>query len=397
MKRLKNKKSGSAIVLVIFAILILFITGVSLLKLGLVSRVYAIRNTAQTRARCAADSGLTKALFEMNEKLKVKPWNDSSLPSDANVALENCDATFGYSVTGTLGSGYTIESTGNSLQVQKTVSTTLQLAGAFEFAVFGDEGLTMYNSSIIDWYNYDSDDKSLRIGTNSTEGNAVLIKSSASINGDVLVGINGNPDQVIDNKGTVTGQQRAMTEQNILTSVTVPLALQSLPSGGTIQNDTTITTSSKYTEIDLKNNKTITVDGPVSLYVTGNVTLNNNAQIKVVNTNPDAYLKLYMGGNFEGKNGSSMNNLTNNSKKLQIYGLDTCQNMDFKNSTNLYGTIYAPKADVTFYNSANAYGSVVAESFEQKNDMAFYYDASLRDVQVNDELVEFTVNRWSED
>ena len=70
--------------------------------------------------------------------------------------------------------------------------------------------------------------------------------------------------------------------------------------------------------------------------------------------------------------------------------------MQFKNSSDLYGTIYAPNADVIMNNSAKVYGAVVAESFDMKNSGVFMYDASLRDVSTSDELVRFTISNWQE-
>ena len=71
--------------------------------------------------------------------------------------------------------------------------------------------------------------------------------------------------------------------------------------------------------------------------------------------------------------------------------------MDFKNNSELYGTIYAPKADIVFDNSANTYGAVVGKTFEQKKSAAFFYDASLKNVSFNDDLIHFVTNRWNED
>ena len=79
-----------------------------------------------------------------------------------------------------------------------------------------------------------------------------------------------------------------------------------------------------------------------------------------------------------------------------MYGLGTCNKMDFKNSSEFYGVIYAPSTKVEFDNSAGGYGAVVAEEFEQKNSATFYYDASLRDVTVNDDMVRFVVKNWKD-
>jgi len=72
-KLLHSKRRGSVIPLVIVVVMILLVMGVGLLDLGMKGRVYSIRTASDITARCAADSGLEMALYEMNEKLKVKP------------------------------------------------------------------------------------------------------------------------------------------------------------------------------------------------------------------------------------------------------------------------------------------------------------------------------------
>ena len=107
MKKLLNsKRRGSAIPLVMVAIMILLAMGVGLLDLGVKGRIYSIRTASDIAARCAADAGMTMALYEMNEKLKVKPWNDSTLPEATNESLPNCDAVFSYTITGYPGDHY---------------------------------------------------------------------------------------------------------------------------------------------------------------------------------------------------------------------------------------------------------------------------------------------------
>jgi len=397
VKKMCSKRTGSAIVLVMFAVLILFITGVGLLRLGLNSRIYAVRTAEGIKARCAADAGLAKALFQMNEKLQVKPWDGGILPSATDELLEGGDSSFSYTVTGDEVSGYTILSTGNSGVALQTVQTTLVFQGPFDFAVFAEDYISLKDSATIDWYNYEDGDPPMQVGTNNTEDDKVVIKNNGTIIGDVLVGPGGDPDEVIDNGGTITGNTGSIDVINVLTSVTVPTWLQSLPSEETLENGRPLTTSAKFSEIDLNTGNIITIDGPVTLYVTGDLTLGNDAMIEIVDTNPDASLTLYLGGDFEGKNGSALNNLTADTSKLKIFALDSCQEMVFKNSTALYGAIYAPKADVTFDNSADAYGAVVAGTFEQKNSATFYYDASLRETGINDDLVRFVIGHWSED
>lgn len=393
-KLLQSKKRGSAITLAVLVVVLLISMGMGLLNLGLHSRMISIRTTSDIAARCAADAGLTKALFEMNEQLKVKPWNDSTLPQETQISLPNFDAVYSYSVTVDSGS-YTILCTGTSGQYHRTVSCTLELQGPFEAAIFTEGFINLNNSAEVDWYNYDASDANMKVGTNSTADGSVDLASSAIIKGDVAVGTGGDPDTgiILGGSAIIEGQTSALSEEVELLPITVPEVIDSLPSGGDINNNTTISSSGKYSSINLGNSETVIIDGNVTLYITGDITLGNSAELQI---EPEASLTLYLGGDFEGKNSSAVNNETEDPKSLQIYGLDSCEELRFKNSSDLYGTIYAPNADVIMNNSATVYGAVVAETFDMKNSGVFMYDASLRDASANEELVRFEINRWHE-
>ena len=161
-KPTKLKRKGfTALVMLIIAILL--ITGIGLLGLGLDSRILAIRDTSGVAARCAADSGLTKAIYEMNEKLKVKPWDDSTLPQVTNESLPSCNATYSYTVTGDSINGYTVESTGKFMEAEKTVCCVLGLISPFESALFVQETLTLKPGTQVLGYNSaDSEDTAER-------------------------------------------------------------------------------------------------------------------------------------------------------------------------------------------------------------------------------------------
>ena len=330
----------------------------------------------------------------MNEKLKAELWDESTMPLGTNISLPNCDAVFSYTVTGNLGSGYTIQSTGNSDQAQRTVSCTLQLQGPFEAAIFTKQYLYMKNGATVDWYNFDADDGNLQIATNSAEPDSIVLHNSAIVNGDIGVGMGGDPDDVIvDNGATINGETFSLTQIYELPPVTVPESLESSPSLGTINDNTTISSSARYSSIDLGNSETVTISGDITLYITGDITLGNSAELQI---EEGASLTLYLGGDFEGKNSSMVNNLNMDPHKLKIYGLDSCTSIGFKNSSDFYGAIYAPNADVVMFNSADMYGAVAAKSFEQKNSGTFYYDTSLREVSISDEAVSFTITNWHE-
>ena len=399
-KPAKAPESGSSLVLVVVAIILLLVMGVGLLSLGMNSRIFAIRNAAGVVARSAADAGLTKAVFEMNEKLKVKPWSDVSLPQALNVTMASCDANFGYTVTGNVSAGFAVNSTGQSGYAQRAVASDLELKGPFEYAIFMDESIELKNGTVVDWYNFGADDENLKVGTNSIAAGAVDTKAGVTIKGDVAVGVGGDPDVVIDSKkeASITGETYALSEEYELLPVTVPDYLQALPFAGAIVNSTTLSSATKLNGINVGNSEIITIDKPVTLYVIGDIILGNSAELRIVdaNINPDASLTLYLQGNLETKNGGTINNLAKDPQKLKIYGLSGCQSIDLKTAGTFYGAIYAPEADVHLHNSIDMFGAVVANSFIQDVFADFHYDASLRKVGINDVAIRFVVKHWSD-
>lgn len=391
MKSVAKKRCGFVLPLVLCAVLILSILGVSLLTLGSQTRLRAIKTASDIAARCAADAALTKAIYDMNTKLATIPWNDSSLPSAENILLPGCDAFYSYTVTKS-GSNYLITATGNYGNAQKQVTCTIAVTGPFDFSLFGNSYLWLANSCTIDQYNTDLDTPTLKIGTSSTSKDWVTIGNGAQINGDVVVGVGADPADVIKNSGTITGNQYAMTTPNTLASVTVPSSLTELPSQGTLTGGT-LSASAKYSRINLGHSGTVTINGNVTLYVTGDISLGQSAQIDV---NPGSSLTLYLGGNLSSNNNSGINNLTLNPHNMKIFALDSCEKIEIKNSSVFYGAVYAPKADIMNYNFADMYGSFIGASVSLSQATTFHYDASLRNATVNDPLVKFKVTKWSD-
>jgi len=149
-KLLKSTRRGSAIPQVVVAIIILFAMGVELLSLGFNGRIYSMRIASDIKARCAADGGLEMALFEMNQKLQIKPFNEGTLPQAIDVKLPYSDKVCSYRVTGNPGSGYVITSLGQSGQAKRDVRATIGLQSPFNNAILTKESLTLKSGTVVD-------------------------------------------------------------------------------------------------------------------------------------------------------------------------------------------------------------------------------------------------------
>jgi hypothetical protein len=390
------KCDGFAMPLAILAMILLLVTGGALLALGFQSRAYQVRTSSDIAARCAADAGLTKALYVINQQLQAGSLDDDNLPGETDVALGTSDSSFSYQISRQIDGTYLVQASGTSNRAQRTEQAVLTVSNPLDFAVLTVDGINMHNSSVVDWYNYTAEDSPMKVGTNSTDSGAVDLLNCVTINGDVAIGAGGNPDEVVStHSGTViTGDVYAQTQSAALPSVSVPAYLEQMSSGGEINNNATLASSGKYDAIDLGNSKTLTVTGNVELYITGDLTLGNSAAIEVDDSFPDSSLTIYLAGNLDSKNSSSVNNTTEIPYNCRIYGLDTCTKMDFKNSVDLHAVIYAPQADVVFHNSVDVYGAVIGKSLDFKNSSRLYYDASLR--QASNQMTSLIVHRWKE-
>jgi hypothetical protein len=187
-----------------------------------------------------------------------------------------------------------------------------------------------------------------------------------------------------------------LTEEVDFPQVTVPEWLDDLGSQGTISGVTTITSSGKYDGVSIGQGDEIMIDGPVTLYITGNMNLSNSAEIKINDANPNASLTIFLGGDLYCKNGGALNNLTADPARLKLFGLDSCTNLSIATSGQFYGAIYAPNAMANFKNSVEVFGAITAERFLQGSAANFHYDASLKNAGADDPCVRITLKRWSE-
>jgi hypothetical protein len=404
-KLLQSKKRGSAIPLAVVAVLILLAMGTGLLSLGLNSRVFSIRTTSDIAARCAADAGLTMALFRMNEELQVKAWDDSSLPQAIDAKLPNCDATYSYTVTGDLTNGYAITSVGKADQAQRTVSATLRLKGLFEYAILTKETLILKPDTLIDGYNSEDPldtDFEIDISTQSTADSSIILNSGVVVKGDITVGVGGDPDTAIKDMGATTGDQLSGIIEEPLPMISPPV----LPDMGAdiIATGETVTIgpadSGQYGNIILTKGATVGAleisGGDVVLYITGDIDLGESCELVVKD---NSSLTIYIDGNIHCRTNSAINAEypPEEPSKFQIYGTaEVQQSFDIKAKNDWSGTIYAPNADVILYAKADFYGSTVSNTFELKAGGNYYYDEALRKVSIEDEGVRFVVKRWYE-
>jgi hypothetical protein len=393
MSRILNqKRSGFISLMAVAAAVVMFVIGVGLLTLGFARRQHSIRSNNQISARSAADYGLTKAVYAMN--IWARGPSTNPLPVETAVPITGSDidgsrATYTYTVTKT-GGIYSVLACGTSGYITKRVVCDLRLKSAYEYAILTKNNLDIGSCSMVNCI--DCGAIPLKIGTsNNPNSNAqITLKPNSTVDGDILYGQGGNPN--ISNSATVSGGVYAVATDFDLPIPTLPDNFASGASNLTVNSSTTINTPGKYvcSTIDLKNGGTLKVNADVELYVTGDITLKNGADVNIA---PGKKMTIYLNGAFDGYNGAGFND-GGDPAKLSIFGLGT-KDIVIKNSDAFCGTIYAPNANVHLYNSAKVYGSIIANDYKQDNSAIFTYDAKLR--EINDvNLARFVPTHWRE-
>jgi hypothetical protein len=400
--RLCRRRGGFALSLMLCTVVILIVIGAGVLKFGLYSRRMAVQSSSEIAARSAADAGVTEALFLMNEKLKVQPWDDSSLPYLMDETLPNSDATYSYTVTGDLSNNYLLESIGTYGQKEKTIGCTLSLQGPFEHAILSLGPLILKTGTIIDGYNsqdpWDTDIDVL-IATQSTAPESLVLYNEVVVNGDVAVGVGGDVDTVIRDLGATTWRRYALNKQIEIPPV-YPPELTDKGQGIHVHGNTLIIgpgDTGQYGKIEVRRNVnpgTLEINGgDVTLYVTGDVRLGQECEIVIKD---GSSLVLYLDGDMIADNDAGINNQAEPTS-LKVFGTSTDeQNLTIKAKSEALGAIYAPNAIVTIIAYNDIRGSVTSKSFELKTGGNFYYDEALRNVTTEDIAVRFVIREWSE-
>jgi hypothetical protein len=244
--------------------------------------------------------------------------------------------------------------------------------------LFGDTGISISGGYIIDSYDSSKGPYSGAhgqngpVGTNSTSRGAIIMSGNAVIYGDAWVGPGGDPSRVILMSGgaAIYGTKSALTAARDMAPLTDPGG--STPARFT--NGTILTSGSyRISSINLSGRAMGTIDGDVTLYVTGSISLSGSSKIIIL---PGSSLKVYVGRSMNISGGGIVNQ-TLDPHALTIYGTATCTSVSYSGSSALYGSIYAPKANIALSGSSNIYGSAVGKRVTMSGGSAVHCDESL--------------------
>lgn len=413
---LRQFQSGRGFVLpfVVVLMVVMVLVGFGMLSLGYNAKVQSLRYSEDTYAISAAEAGIVHMVERMNDKLEEdEEWDNTTLfmLNMPYVKLPNSHAEYRVRIIGNPSMGFVITSTGRSGQAKRTFFAMTLLRGVFDYGILVKDKIKLYENCVVSAYNSETGQSGLGtiIATVDSKGGATVDLKEAYVHGDVLVGPGGDPDKMINNRGTITGKAGNISSMPEFPEVSVPDELEynwwfknKIKSGDgeeTLPGTTfAISGNKNYSEIELSNNDVLEISGDTSIYVTGDVEIEDSAEIRIKDDGTSS-LTLYVDGKFEIKDGAIINNLTKKPENFKLFG-SSPKNQKIEIDTdrqgyNFYGVVYAPNAEVEVGLDGDIYGSFVCDKFELKSESSFYHDRSTTK-NINDAGVYFGIGRWYE-
>lgn len=392
-------------------IVVLTILGAAFLARSVSERSVASKYFDSTQALWLAEAGTQKALWELGYN------NCVGCSSCGNNKCVSGSFPLGGSYTATILNGNTgITSVGSfpdTNPVQRTIYANLNFKSVFQYAIFSHDTISFSNSALTDSYDSSKGNYNAllpdgtrnvyengNVGTDSTATPAITLSNSATINGDA--GVGGIPTTGIQASPTaITGNRNGGVNVDFPSSIPVPTppagSWSPCVSCNLSESNTGSLSSGSYsaTALSLNNSSNLSINGDVTLYITGDFALNNSSQL---NINPGGTLTLYVDGTFNLGNSAILNNLTQIPSNFTLYSRysQPANGVNFANSGSLYGTVFAPQTNIQLSNSFQVYGALAANSISLLNSAQVHYDEALKNIPTPFTTPTYSIQDWRE-
>ena len=220
----------------------------------------------------------------------------------------------------------------------------------FHGGLVGLSSVTLCGTSTVD--SYDPETGITGAAGDVYSNGQIQVRDFALINGDATAA-----DIAIRRKGEITGEQAIVAEATSFMEIKVPSRIPDL--GAIDLNGSSMTIygpgSFKVSDLVVTGNSTLYVDnseGPVTLYVTGGVSVSSDAQVLTSDPDPELFA-VYV---------------ASNERVVLQRGSHTA----------FHGVVYAPTSMVNIEGNSNFYGAFVGDEMNLTNDAQVHYYSALR-------------------
>lgn len=450
-----KKRKGASLVVVLIIALFMTILGSTALFLSDSEAIKTTKQTDKMKAYYAARSGADamadwmegKTITQVNDYLaKATDWTtlDNQVGLEYKVSIKKSISN---------ASVLNIISEGRYNNIVQKVVLSYQAANdakeyLFEMAAFSEEGLKIDGSSSI---TYSTSISGPALITNSISKDSIELIGDPRINGDVLIGKNGNLNEVIKtpNDSFITGSKSILLANKTYTLPYFPEDNNNLPARPDFTTPTEgaiylINQDGYYDKIEVVGNRSVTIDtgaagnirkirvrnldvsqghinltgnGKLELYIDDSFVLGGSSSInsseinkKPIGTNHQSIKAYYKGLNplnfggatrFEGSLYIKSANLTlTGSNKVTGNIISGGTNIDISGASSTVQTVYAPNAEVNLNGSGKITGSVISKKLiliENSNITYFQIKSEDFPFDIPGLGTKYTLNYWYND
>ncbi|MBI4971567.1 MAG: hypothetical protein HZC17_06995 [Candidatus Omnitrophica bacterium] len=365
-----NNEKGVILVTAILFAFVIAILSTTLYAYSISGRKEIQFETNRLIAFHMSESGVDDAITQLasNPNYSGTPTPVSLGGGMYAITVTTPDSTNNPNVRKIVSTGYAPDNAPSSYAYQsRTITTYVNMnpKATFTQAVFSVNKIRLQNSAKIDSYNSnlgDYGDNNIgakgHIVSNTTAAGNISLSDSTKLSGNAVCGPGGTPNNVISvtQSAVITGTRTAAQTATTYDSVTVP---DNLTNRGSlyISGETTTQLAAGtywYSSISISNSGRLKLLGPVTIYVTGNVSI-------------------------QGKGISTYNKLPANFT-LNVAG---DRSISVNTSQDLYGVIYAPESGKNNNgvrlsgSSTDVYGAVISYEYKASDSAKLHYDEAL--------------------
>ncbi|MBK7642303.1 MAG: hypothetical protein IPJ19_04530 [Planctomycetes bacterium] len=259
------------------------------------------------------------------------------------------------------------------------------------YALFGKDSISLDSSVKVDSYNS-------TLGTYASQSSGAGIHAHALVNGSV--GSNGNisagsQTNVWGNATPGPGHTVSLHEATVSGSIAPSAELVTYPAINVptytnygalnVSANTTMAGGERtYTNIRVRNNKTLTITGPADV-VMSNLTMDSNSWIVINDAAGPVTLTII--DNFKLDSNSNIWPASKDPSKLRINMLSDnvadpevivqLDTVSISSNSTIYGCVYAPEARIVLDSNFSLYGSLMARSLNLDSNCNFHFDENL--------------------
>ncbi len=148
--------------------------------------------------------------------------------------------------------------------------------------------------------------------------------------------------------------------------------------------------------LNLTSTTKITVNGPVRLVVTGAFYIGLNGGTPSIDVTTNGTLEVFAAGDIA-IYGNGINNVTNDPKRVVIYGTNTLTAPDMNTAVPLHGVIYTPYGQFNVLGNSTIYGALIAKKVVFSGSApTVHYDLNLRRLTFSGLETIYGVSNWRE-